>query len=64
MADFNYRHVYGLRHGHLHAALGVKGEIPSDKLDEASDHSNSHIRGMAKVAKKYLKNAEKAAKKA
>ncbi len=54
MADSKYRHVFGLRHGHLHKALGVKsGEISSAQLDEAADHHNSHVRGMAKIAKKY-----------
>jgi len=54
MADSKYRHVFGLRHGHLHKALGVTSEdIPQGKMAEALDHANSHVRGMAKIAKKH-----------
>jgi hypothetical protein len=64
MAASKYRAVYGLRHGHLHQALGVTGrEIPEEKLEAAQDSSNEHVKEMAKVAKKHLKAQVKIEKK-
>ena len=48
-----YRAMHGLRKGQLHKALGVdKGDtIPDDKLDEAQNSDNDHVKAMANFAK-------------
>lgn len=47
-----YRAIHHLKKGGLHRALGVpEGEkIPAEKLEQARNSSNEHIRHMANFA--------------
>lgn len=47
-----YRAMHHLRKGGLHRALGVpEGEkIPAEKLEQARNSSNEHVRKMANFA--------------
>ena len=48
-----YRAIHQLRHGKLHAALGVPENetIPHSKIEEASHSNNAHLAHMANFAK-------------
>lgn len=55
MAEHNvslYRAMHHLRKGGLHKALGVpmSENIPADKMEEAKNSKNEHVRKMANFA--------------